>query len=43
MLVVLGVAFLLFDSLVTYEQLSLRARMRALYEVRTEFSKPSEK
>ena len=42
-LVVMGVAFLLFDFLVTYEQLSLRARMRALHEVHAEFFRPSEK
>jgi hypothetical protein len=42
-LVVIGVAFLLFDSLLTYKQLSLRARMRALDEKYKQFSKPSEK
>jgi hypothetical protein len=42
-LVVLGVAFLLLDSLVTYEKLSLRARMRSLDEAHTKFFEPSEK
>jgi hypothetical protein len=42
-LVVIGVAFLLLDSLVTYEQLSLRARMRSLDEAHTKFFEPSEK
>ncbi|HEU0184660.1 MAG TPA: hypothetical protein VFS27_05055 [Blastocatellia bacterium] len=42
-LVVIGVAFLLLDSLVTYERLSLRARMRSLDEAHTEFFEPSEK
>ncbi|HEY8459274.1 MAG TPA: hypothetical protein VIM99_02780, partial [Blastocatellia bacterium] len=42
-LVVIGVAFLLLDSVATYKRLSLRARMRALDEVHAEFSKPSEK
>jgi hypothetical protein len=39
-LVVTGVAFLLFYSLLTYDRLTLRARMRALD---AEFSRPSEK
>jgi len=42
-LVVLGVAFLLINSLVTYKRLSLRARMRAMEEGHTEVFKPSEK
>jgi hypothetical protein len=42
-LVVIGVAFLLFESLLTYKRLSLRAKMRALDEEYTQFSKPSEK
>ena len=42
-LVVIGVAFLLLDSLVTYERLSLRARMRSLDEAHTKFFEPSEK
>jgi hypothetical protein len=42
-LVVIGVAFLLLNSLVTYKQLSLRARMRSLDEAHTEFFEPSEK
>src|SRR5215510_1272369 len=42
-LVVFGVAFLLFNSLVTYKQLSLRARMSAMKEGHTEVFKPSEK
>jgi hypothetical protein len=42
-LVVLGVAFLLFNSLVTYKQLSLRASMRAMEEGHTEVFEPSEK
>jgi hypothetical protein len=39
-IVVIGVAFLLFQSLLTYKRLTLRAEMRAMEE---EFSKPSEK
>jgi hypothetical protein len=42
-LVLIGVAFLLLDSLVTYERLSLRARMTSLDEAHTEFFAPSEK
>ena|SRR5215510_1417783 len=42
-LVVLGVAFLLFNSLLTYKQLSLRARMRAMEEGHAEVFEPSEK
>lgn len=42
-LVVIGVAVLLFVSLMTYKQLSLRARMRSLDEAHTEFFEPSEK
>jgi hypothetical protein len=42
-LVVLGVAFLLFNSLVTYKQLSWRASMRAMEEGHTEVFEPSEK
>ena len=42
-LVVIGVAFLLLDSLVTYERVSLRARMRSMDEAHTKFFEPSEK
>jgi hypothetical protein len=42
-LVVLGVAFLLLNSLAPYKQLSLRARMRAMTEGHTEVFEPSEK
>jgi hypothetical protein len=42
-LVVLGVAFLLVNSLATYKKLSLRARIRAMEEGHTEVFEPSEK
>ena len=42
-LVMIGVAFLLLNSWLTYDQLSLRARMRAMEEGHTEFPEPSEK
>jgi len=42
-LVVTGAVILLLGSWVTYEQLSLRARMRAMRESHTEFFRPSEK